>query len=754
MRQDFIMSASDEPNQVKTRFAPTPMAERPDWTSFRTVEGLQQKGGVRAASLRRLVMKELADNALDEGGEVEIGLMDDGETYFVDDDGLGFDGEPEEIADLFSVRRPKRSSKFMRMPRRGALGNGLRVVAGAVIVSEGSLVVITRNRRIVLAPQAADGSTRVVEVTPVDRPVGTRIEIKFGPALPDHSALRWAQLACDLAWWGQTYAGKSSPWWYDVPQFQELLYDGGDGPVSDLLARFDGGAKAAIAADLSRAACKDVSRDQAADLILALRAAVRPVVPSRLGAIGPEAIDGYAYAKASGVAAMGAAKPRAEIPFVVEAWAQAGEHTGLTVFVNRTPIAGEVSAVHDKRAINAFGCGLRHTIATAPSAAHFTIILHIVSPYIPITNDGKEPDLSPFFSEIAAAVQKAVRKARPPKEDDAEGRFVLPRRKKGRQSEESDADYQAQRDAFCRLIRQIRETMDFKVGSRGWCYILEEHGLVKGDFGRAENLITECRKSGELPLDICAEDDSRETIGGQEIDDPDIDREAGALVDHLINHAHESYAPIDFWEDLDVYVEVVVEKLDLRNLFQRVCDEFCIPITNFKGWSDLNARAVMMRRFAEREKQGKRCILLLCGDHDPGGLLITTTMRKNLEDLEDAVGWSPDDLIITRFGLNADFIERKRLTWIDNLETSSGLRLDDEGHRDHSKDYVQSYIEQFGARKCEANALVVRPDDGRDLCRRAILEHVPTDAPERYRERLAIERGRLREAIRRRLEER
>ena len=61
------------------------------------------------------------------------------------------------------------------------------------------------------------------------------------------------------------------------------------------------------------------------------------------------------------------------------------------------------------------------------------------------------------------------------------------------------------------------------------------------------------------------------------------------------------------------------------------------PITNFKGWSDLNARAAMMRRFAYWAARGKKCILLLCGDHDPGGLLITETMRKNLNDLGAAM---------------------------------------------------------------------------------------------------------------------
>ena len=111
-------------------------------------------------------------------------------------------------------------------------------------------------------------------------------------------------------------------------------------------------------------------------------------------------------------------------------------------------------------------------------------------------------------------------------------------------------------------------------------------------------------------------------------------------------------------------------------------------------------------------------------------------MRKNMEDLAGAVGWTPENLVIIRFGLNADFINAQRLTWIDNLETSSGEQLDDPDHNDHNKNYVQDYIAKFGVRKCEANALVVAPEIGRELCRSAILEHIPANAPAKYRRKL------------------
>jgi hypothetical protein len=326
--------------------------------------------------------------------------------------------------------------------------------------------------------------------------------------------------------------------------------------------------------------------------------------------------------------------------------------------------------------------------------------------------------------------------------------LLLPKRQRGRQSVESEADYKKRVGNFCALIRQIQSTMDFRVGSRGWCYILEPHGLRKGDFDDAERLITNCRKSGALPLDICAADETRATIGVQgDLDNPDVEAEADDWIDFLRNRAWKNHTPVGFWDNQSVFVQVVVEKLDLRNLFAPVCAEFFVPITNFKGWSDLNARADVMRLFAKHERGGRKCVLLVCGDHDRGGLLITESLRNNLDDLSGAVGWAPDNLIITRFGLNADFIDRHGLTWIDNLETSSGLQLDDPNHNDYDKSYVQDYIRRFGARKCEANALVVAPEIGRQLCRNAILQHVPANAAAAYARKLKRERDRLRREI-------
>ena len=163
----------------------------------------------------------------------------------------------------------------------------------------------------------------------------------------------------------------------------------------------------------------------------------------------------------------------------------------------------------------------------------------------------------------------------------------------------------------------------------------------------------------------------------------------------------------------------------------------------------MNTRWAMLGRIRRRAEEGKRCIVLYCGDHDPAGLNISDTLRKNFAELLNHAEWLAlmDRLEVDRFGLNADFIAEHKLTWIENLETSSGKSLADPRHKDHRAPYVQNYLRAFGARKVEANALVVRPEAGRDLCRQAILRYLPEDAPDDYQVALDPPREEVRKEI-------
>jgi hypothetical protein len=389
--------------------------ERPDWTLFRSVGTLSQKAGAPAARLRRLVLKELADNALDAGARVRVDQhhgIDGRPVYTVRDDGPGIDGTPADIARMFSINRPLVSSKLWRMPQRGALGNGLRVVAGAVAASQGWLRVSTRNQSMVLTPQE-DGSTAVESFEEIDFPVGTLVEIVFGSEIPnDDYAISWARQAIEMAG-GSVYTGRTSPHWYDGDAFFDIL-QATDRPVREFIANLDGcsGARAGnVSAQFKGRACDSLSREEAVRLLMLARSLSKPVRPERLGVIGPMSdFTGYGLRKDS--IAVGGRAPKAVIPFVVEAWASPTHASGAArrMFINRTPITGKFTTHFEKAEMALWGCGLAEDVKV-PKGKKFDVFINVTTPYCPITTDGKEPDLALFADQIVEAVQKAINAA-------------------------------------------------------------------------------------------------------------------------------------------------------------------------------------------------------------------------------------------------------------------------------------------------------------------------------------------------------
>jgi hypothetical protein len=214
---------------------------------------------------------------------------------------------------------------------------------------------------------------------------------------------------------------------------------------------------------------------------------------------------------------------------------------------------------------------------------------------------------------------------------------LLPKLPPHRPSAATKAAYQDAVTAFCTTILEVRSRLDFDVGSRGWAYVLEANRYInKNEIDAAQDLVNRCRKSGDLPLDICAEDDKRKVENVERIDDADPQEEAAAIFNY-IQTAERSYTPFSFWDELNVYVQMGVEKSSPKNLFLKPCAEFYVPIANVGGWADLNVRAGFMRRFKEKEAEGKQCVLLYFGDFDPGGLQISDFLRSNLEDMANAV---------------------------------------------------------------------------------------------------------------------
>lgn len=280
--------------------------------------------------------------------------------------------------------------------------------------------------------------------------------------------------------------------------------------------------------------------------------------------------------------------------------------------------------------------------------------------------------------------------------------------------------------------------LGFKVGARGWGYIAETEGLIdKTQINRVGDLINELRKEGLLPLKFTADSENRKTCNIEKRCHEKPADEADWIIDEVIEYHVQSYAAKSFWDDLDIYVEVAVEKIDLVGLFMPVVEPYRIPITNYAGWTDFNSRADLIERM--QQHADKKRILLYVGDFDPAGLLISETLPKNLHDLRKATGWDALDdpeFSVQRIGLDYDFIIEHGFTWIDNLLSGNKDKhkadMSKTSHKSYETYKVADYIEKYGVRKCEANVLVTNSQVGRKLLADAIALLIPDSYVESY----------------------
>lgn len=370
--------------------------ETEEWTLFRSLERLKLTVGIPENDFVKMAVKELVDNALDSGNKCEVG-MSGADGFYVQDNGDGLPGNNNDIATLFSVRRPLRSTKLLRLPTRGALGNGLRFVVGLIIAYEGSLKVMTRGRILQLNPRFEDGYTEAKEIG-VYSEGGTRIEITL-PNLDQSDILKWAELAVHLAGKGIQYKGKTSPHWYDSNAFFELIKASPSQlTIAAFLKEFDGcNAKAAEISKTYRGMhISKLDKDNSQLLLSKMKEVAKVVSPLRLGFVG-ELDDKEAYFKVPW-------STKDDIPCVIEAWASRSHKNNITCFVNRTPLAYEIWPTETDRTFFIHGCNLHVTITGTPKF-QVSIWINIITPYMSIQSGGKQPNLYPLTEPIEKAVQ-------------------------------------------------------------------------------------------------------------------------------------------------------------------------------------------------------------------------------------------------------------------------------------------------------------------------------------------------------------
>lgn len=383
------------------------MFEREDWKLFRNIETLCQKAGVNKGMIPRLVIKELVDNALDTNTECNFGILA-GNGFYVEDQGSGID--PRRLSDFFSINRHMITTKLLRLPTRGALGNGLRVVVGAVIASAGKIFVYTRGGRYEIHTQE-NGTSTVTRIGDYEKP-GTRIEVFFGHNLPVHeNDLNWSKFA-KVFNKGEKFRCKTSAYWYTSEAFFELT-DSYTGDVYSLCLYFEGVNKAkaqSIAGVFRNCMSKKLSFQESGHLLQLLRGCGKQIKHKALGVCGDMNGKYGEYAKKVGILRQKSVKGGfdAEIPFVIECWAEFQDKESVVVLVNRTPITGEVRTWMSRSELCISGCGLIHGFKSKPAR----VVFNVTTPYMPITSDGKAPNLHEFIQEIRCVIITANKKVK------------------------------------------------------------------------------------------------------------------------------------------------------------------------------------------------------------------------------------------------------------------------------------------------------------------------------------------------------
>jgi Histidine kinase-, DNA gyrase B-, and HSP90-like ATPase len=194
--------------------------EQQDWQLFIDKRTLPQKAGCEPRQLGRVVLKELVDNALDAGAS-SVTLSGDATSCTVADDGPGI--EPDQVPWLFAVNRPLISSKLKRLPTRGMLGNGLRVVMGAVAALGGKISVTTRRRRYDLGTNTVTGATEILSASDVPEAPGVMVEVELPESIFNDRGFTFARRAIEIAGIGKVYDGPSMPSWYGKTGLEKVL---------------------------------------------------------------------------------------------------------------------------------------------------------------------------------------------------------------------------------------------------------------------------------------------------------------------------------------------------------------------------------------------------------------------------------------------------------------------------------------------------------------------------------------------------
>lgn len=144
------------------------------------------------------------------------------------------------------------------------------------------------------------------------------------------------------------------------------------------------------------------------------------------------------------------------------------------------------------------------------------------------------------------------------------------------------------------------------------------------------------------------------------------------------------YIRYDRWARQNTYIEVWVEKEALGNVIAKACKPLLVPHMACKGYLSASEAWRAGQRFNDKLAQGKECVLIHLGDHDPSGIDMT---RDNNNRLNMFTNYGVN---VGRIALNMDQVESYR-------PPPNPAKVTDSRAKD--------YIARYGAKSWELDAL-------------------------------------------------